>query len=117
MNLSVIHHISINVSDTNLARDFYVDTLGFKVLERPDFGFNGAWLEIGDQQLHLIESENHKAPEGQHFAFHVIDIDEARKELMDKGVQISEPSELGGVCKQCFFKDPSGNLLELNQPY
>jgi len=21
-----------------------------------------------------------------------------------------------GVCRQCFFNDPSGNLLELNQP-
>jgi len=35
---------------------------------------------------------------------------------MKLGVEVSEPSTLAAVCWQCFFKDPSGNLLELNQP-
>jgi hypothetical protein len=36
---------------------------------------------------------------------------------MDRGVNVSEPvaiPERGGA--QCFFKDPTGNLIELNQP-
>jgi glyoxylase I family protein len=116
MNFSVVHHISINVADTDAARSFYVGSLGFEEIDRPDLGFNGAWLQIGDQQLHLLEVENHDAPVGQHFAFQVDDIHQYRSHLVDQGVKVSDPSELGGVCLQCFFKDPSGNLLELNQP-
>lgn len=116
MNFSMVHHISINVADADTAKCFYVDSLGFEEIERPDLGFNGAWLKIGDQQLHLLEVENHNAPAGQHFAFRVEDIHQHRKFLIEKGIKVSDPKELGGVCIQCFFKDPSGNLLELNQP-
>ena len=117
MDFSIVHHISINVADTDSARSFYIDTLGFEEIARPDMGFNGAWLQIGDQQLHLLEVKDHDAPVGQHFAFRVDDIHEYRSHLIQKGIEVSEPSELGAVGIQCFFKDPSGNLLELNQPY
>ena len=116
MKLSIVHHISLNVSDNKSARDFYIDILGFEPLKRPDFDFDGSWLKIGDQQLHLLETENHVAPVGQHFAFKVVDINEYRDYLIDKGIQVSKPSELKDIAWQCFFKDPAGNLLELNQP-
>ncbi|HJN49421.1 MAG: VOC family protein [Pseudomonadales bacterium] len=116
MDFSAVHHISINVADTEQAEGFYVDTLKFKQIERPEMGFNGSWLQIGDQQLHLLEVEDHQAPQGQHFAFQVDDIHAYRDYLIDNGIKVSNPTELGGVCLQCFFKDPSGNLLELNQP-
>ena len=117
MDFSIVHHISINVADTASARSFYVDSLGFEEIERPEMGFNGAWLKIGDQQLHLLEVKDHDAPVGQHFAFRVNDIHKYRDHLIQKGIEVSDPSELGAVGIQCFFKDPSGNLLELNQPY
>lgn len=116
MEFSIVHHISINVADTREAEAFYVDILKFEQIQRPDMGFNGAWLQMGDQQLHLLEVEDHEAPRGQHFAFHVEDIHAVRTYLTDKGINVSTPTELGGVCLQCFFKDPCGNLLELNQP-
>jgi hypothetical protein len=31
-------------------------------------------------------------------------------------VTVSEPKELPDICVQSFFKDPTGNLIELNQP-
>jgi glyoxylase I family protein len=116
MKFSDVHHISLNVADTDGAAAFYVDVLGFESIVRPEMGFNGAWLQIGAQQLHLLEVDNHEAPKGQHFAFHVEDIHAAKEHLITNGVKVSNPTELGGVCLQCFFKDPSGNLLELNQP-
>ena len=116
MKFPDVHHISLNVADTDSAVAFYVDALGFEPIERPEMGFSGAWLQIGSQQLHLLEVDNHAAPKGQHFALHVEDIHAAREHLIKNGVKVSSPTELGGVCLQCFFKDPSGNLLELNQP-
>lgn len=116
MQLSKVHHISLNVSDAARDTKFYTAVLGFQVIPRPDMGFKGAWLAMGDQQLHLLEVAEFEAPKGQHFAFGVADIQAARAHLIAQGVQVSEPSALADVCWQCFFKDPSGNLLELNQP-
>jgi glyoxylase I family protein len=113
---SSVHHISINCSDADRDRDFYVSVLGFEQMPRPDLGFSGYWLRIGQQELHLLQVPNHQAPKGQHFAFHVEDIDVAREHLMASGVNVSDPREISGICRQCFFHDPSGNMLELNQP-
>ena len=51
-----VHHVSINVSDVDAAA-FYVDRLGLAIHipDRPDFGFPGAWLDAGNQQVHLIQ--------------------------------------------------------------
>jgi catechol 2,3-dioxygenase-like lactoylglutathione lyase family enzyme len=117
MSFSAVHHISLNVANTSEALAFYVDVLNFKQIPRPDLGFDGAWLQIGDQQLHLLEVSEHEAPTGQHFALRVDDIVAARAHLLSKGVKVSDPSEMQDICSQCFFKDPSGNLLELNQPF
>jgi catechol 2,3-dioxygenase-like lactoylglutathione lyase family enzyme len=106
MNFSVVHHISINVADVQQALNFYEEILNFRQIPRPN---------LGDQQLHLLQVENHAAPVGQHFAFEVADIESARNYLLNKKVEVSTANEMSGVCLQCFFKDPSGNLLELNQ--
>src|SRR5262249_10895811 len=52
-----VHHVSVNVTDVEAALRFYVDELGFEPrTDRPDFGFGGAWLDVGGQQVHLIEA-------------------------------------------------------------
>jgi len=40
-----IHHVSINVSDTERALAFYVGALGLRRLPRPTLGVGGAWLD------------------------------------------------------------------------
>jgi glyoxylase I family protein len=110
-----VHHVSINVVDNEEARDFYVDILGFEELDRPDLGFPGSWLRIGaQQQLHLMEMPMPEA-KGQHFALAVDDIDAAVTILKERGVDVPEPREIPGVCRQTFITDPSGNTVELNQ--
>jgi glyoxylase I family protein len=53
-----VHHVSLNVSDLAAALDFYVGRLGMvQRTDRPDFGIGGAWLDVGSQQVHLIETE------------------------------------------------------------
>ena len=84
-------------------------------LDRPDLGFPGAWLTIGDQQLHLLQLPVPEA-KGQHFAVRVDDIRAAVATIRAKGVEIGEPRPLADVCLQAFFNDPAGNSVELNQP-
>ncbi len=114
-----VHHVSINVRDADEALRFYVDVLGFRQRDdRPDFPFAGAWLDIDDhdQQLHLLEVDGVEAPRGQHFAISVDDLDAAIEELDARGATVSDPSTIDGICRQAFLADPTGNLIELNQP-
>ena len=111
-----VHHVSLNVDDLDACMHFYVDVLGLEVLPRPDFGFPGAWLGAGAQQIHLMEMADHEAPQGQHFAFRVRDLDEATRELRDAGIEVSKAFEIPGVGRQAFLHDPAGNMIELNEP-
>ena len=89
---------------------------GTRVLPRPDFGIPGAWLGAGPQQIHLIQTSDHAAPNGQHFAFRVDDLDAVSEELREAGVEVSRAMEIPDVGRQAFLHDPAGNMIELNQP-
>lgn len=114
--VSDVHHVSINVTDLPAAEAFYVGILGLPRLPRPDLGVPGAWLAVGGRQIHLIQSERMPADCGQHFAFQVDDVEAASAALRTAGVAVSKPFRVPGSGWQCFCRDPSGNLVELNQP-
>ena len=111
-----VHHVSLMVTDAAASTRFYTEVLGFEQIARPDFPFDGAWLTIGAQQVHLLETDEFEAPEGQHFALEVADLDAALDVLAGHGVEASAAKEIEGVCRQSFLRDPTGNLIELNQP-
>lgn len=109
-----VHHVSINVDDVAAALVFYTDLLGFEQrADRPDFGFPGAWLDAGAQQLHLIEGSPPEA-RGQHFAVQVEGLDRVVAELRRRGVKVSDPMPVGSS-RQAFLDDPSGNAIELHE--
>jgi glyoxylase I family protein len=115
MQVLGVHHVSINVDDVDVAVAFYVDRLGLgQRTDRPDFGFGGAWLDAGGQQVHLIEAAL-PADRGQHFALRVVDLDATIAELRSAGVEVSDASPVG-TGRQAFLHDPAGNLVELHQP-
>jgi glyoxylase I family protein len=109
-----VHHVSINVGDVEEALRFYCGTLGLEQRsDRPDFGFGGAWLDAGGQQVHLIEGT---APpdHGQHFALLVGDLDHTVAALRAEGLEVSDPRPVGSS-RQAFLSDPSGNRIELHE--
>ena len=109
-----VHHVSINVSKSDESISFYTDVLGGTVrADRPDFGFGGAWIDLGDAQVHLIEAA--VPPNlGQHFAILVDDLDGAVAELRAKGLEVGDPVVIGSD-RQTFLDDPDGNVIELHQ--
>jgi glyoxylase I family protein len=109
-----VHHVSINVRDVDAAAHFYVDQLGLvRRDDRPDFGFDGAWLDAGGQQVHLIAAEP-PAAVGQHFALQVDDLDGVIAELRSQALVVTDAS-LVGTGRQAFLNDPSGNGVELHE--
>lgn len=109
-----IHHVAINVGDAARAIAFYTDVLGGSLRDdRPDFGIAGAWIDLGAQQLHLIELPV-PADAGQHFAVRVDDLDAVVAELRGRGVDVDDAVQVGADL-QTFVRDPDGNVVELHQ--
>jgi len=118
MTINRLHHVSLIVSDTRRALAFYRDLLGLVVEEgRPDLGYPGAWLEVGDQQVHLLELPNPDPLTGRpahggrdrHLALVVDDLEVLAGRLEGAGVTVSR-SRSG---RPAFFcRDPDGNALE-----
>jgi len=110
-----VHHVSIMTPDVDAALAFYTEVLGLTVRsDRPDFGIGGAWLDAGDQQVHLVEGAT-PTEAGQHFALRVGDIISVVAELREKGLEVADPF-VTGVGRQTTVRDPAGDVVELNQP-
>lgn len=114
----LIHHVSIIVSDTAKALGFYRDLLGIPEAERPELGFPGAWLQLGNQQVHLLELPNPDPQAGRpehggrdrHLAMTVRDLEALTKRLERAGIAYSR-SRSGRIA--LFCRDPDGNAVEL----
>src|SRR3954465_10271493 len=114
MQTNGVHHVAINVADVDEAIAFYTKHLGMTVrADRPDFGFAGAWLDTGEQQVHLVQAPTPPS-QGQHFALLVTDLDAAIAELRASDVHVSDAAPVGSA-RQAFVTDPSRNTIELHQ--
>ncbi len=119
MNVDIVgvHHVNIQVADVATARAFYGDVLGLPEIKRPEFDVDGIWFQLGAQQLHIGVAEGHTGPGRQHFALQVDDLDAAIATIESRGGTVRRAGRaLPGAGHQAFLRDPSGNLIELNQP-
>lgn len=116
MGLRGVHHVQVNVRDVGEAIAFYT-SLGMTVRgDRPDLGVEGAWLDAGQQQVHLLLAGSPQDV-GQHFALEVDDLDGIIGTLRGRGFEVGEPRSLGaGLARQTSTHDPSGNRIELREP-
>ncbi|MGJ0431532.1 VOC family protein [Methylobacter sp.] len=115
-----IHHVSIIVSDTSKALAFYSGILGLKTCERPNLPFPGAWLQLGEHQIHLLEvpnpDRNKNRPEhgglDRHTVLLVNDLDAVQQQLEQQDIFYTL-SKSGR--RALFCRDPDGNAVELIQ--
>lgn len=113
------HHASLIVSDTQRALAFYHGLLGLPIEpSRPDLGFPGAWLRLGDGQIHLLELPNPDPVTGRpahggrdrHLALRVRGLESLAERLQTAGLGFTR-SKSGR--QALFCRDPDGNALEL----
>ena len=113
-----ILHASFLVEDTERSVLFYQGLLGLEVDEsRPNLGYPGAWLNIGEQQIHLIQLPNpdsKQRPEhgghDRHVALQVESVNELKNDIEAAGIAFTASKSRPNVI---FIRDPDGNTLEL----
>lgn len=122
--MHAIHHIAIIGSDYARSRHFYVDILGFPVLNEVYRAERDSWkcdLAVGDAQIELFSFPNPpprpSRPEAcglRHLAFAVSDLDAEVARLESHGV-VCEPVRVDEYTDRrfTFFADPDGLPLEL----
>jgi predicted enzyme related to lactoylglutathione lyase len=114
--------VPIPVADVDRAKAFYADRLGFvvDVDVRPTDGVRvvqvtppGSGCSIGfGTGLAAYEGTP-----GSIRALHLVvtDIDEARAELVERGVDVGAVQDVGGGVRYAGFSDPDGNTLTLQE--
>jgi catechol 2,3-dioxygenase-like lactoylglutathione lyase family enzyme len=106
-------HANLGVKDLLEARRFYIELLGLSELPRgAGAQRDGAWLRVGDCELHLSVETGSRETSDRHLAFQVASLSEVRAALQSAGMGITEGRPLPGL-QRLFVRDPSGNLLEL----
>lgn len=131
--LELHHHgIRIGTSDEAVgqAREFYGDVLGLEAdTGRPTIpGIPGFWMYVGNEgptsQIHLMGAEGRSPmarsdkedPTIPHVALAVEDIQEARRDLDERGIWYWQIDGLVDKdSNQVFVHDPFGNVIELHQ--
>lgn len=119
MQITRCLHAAVLVSDLTKAEPFYRQILGLAQIERP-FNYRGAWFEIGEFQLHLIEHRNvsiarpnpEKWGRNPHVAMAVDNLEEAKARLQAQGY----PFQMSASGRAALFTcDPDGNIIEISQ--
>jgi catechol 2,3-dioxygenase-like lactoylglutathione lyase family enzyme len=109
-------HIVLNVSEVGKARDFYIETLGFDIVEEHDnsFAFRAGSVRftVSPGGKTLKESD----PANALIIFRTTDIEKSVADLKARGVEFSgEVMEAPGFMKFIAFSDPDDNPLMLGE--
>jgi catechol 2,3-dioxygenase-like lactoylglutathione lyase family enzyme len=130
MPLTRIEHFMVLAEDMDASRDFYRDVLGFTPGFRPDLGFDGYWLYLGDTPcVHIADKRTYLSRKGNygdedpgavkggarvdHIAFNGQDCDAMVARMAARGVHV-RPNEVPGGPRQLFVFDPDGVKIEMN---
>ena len=120
MAISDMNHFTVLTHDLAATRQFYIDILGLKEGYRPDLGFPGAWLYIGERAvLHVIAGRpvpNPPAGVLDHMAFSANDLPATVATLKAREIEYVLRKQNDSGVWQLFCYDPSGARVELDFP-
>jgi len=115
--------VPVPVADVDRAKAFYTDKLGF-VLDvdvRPADGVRVVQLTPPGSACSIVLStgldELSGMTPGTIKGLHLVvnDLEQARAELIEGGVDVADIVDVGGGVRYAWFADPDGNSLTLQQ--
>ena len=133
LNLEPGHfnHIALPSADPERCAQFYCEVLGFRLVPRPLFSFDGRWLYRAEAgvMIHLIHNEKQIKKDGEfprpssepintrgyHFAMQSRDVTRDLQLLAEHGVETIERTLPDHGYRQVFFRDPDGNVIEIGE--
>jgi predicted enzyme related to lactoylglutathione lyase len=114
--------VPVPVTDVDRAKEFYVERLGFveDVDVRPADGVRVVQLTPPGSACSIGLGTGlaaYEAPPGSIRALHLVvdDIEQARAELVGRGVDVGPVQDVGGGVRYAGFADPDGNTLTLQE--
>jgi catechol 2,3-dioxygenase-like lactoylglutathione lyase family enzyme len=114
--------VPIPVSDVDRAKAFYADRLGFSLdLDvTPADGVRVVQLTPPGSACSIGFGTGlpvYQAPPGSVRGLHLVvaDIEAARSELLDRGLQVGDVTDAGGGVRYAAFEDPDGNTWTLQE--
>ena len=131
MPITELNHYFVRANDLEKTKDFYVEVLGFKVMDRPSFPFHGYWLgvngvaqihmgphEVPNAELYYLGTPRNAATDHSgvvdHIAFLATDPGGIKRRLSEKKVAFRPRYLSEAKLYQLFVKDPNGLMIELN---
>ena len=131
MPVTQLEHYLVVSEVLEKTKDFYCDVLGMRVGDRPDLGFVGYWLYLGDVAcLHLADRESYatyKARVGtpvpqqtvdtgaiDHIAFNAVGFAATIAQLEGRSLTYRQNDIRDFGLRQIFVQDPNAITLELN---
>ena len=114
--------VPVPVTDVDRAKAFYAERLGFvvDVDVRPAEGVRVVQLTPPGSACSISLGTGlavYGAPPGSVRGLHLVvdDIEQARAELVGRGVAVDEVVDVGGGVRYAGFEDPDGNSLTLQE--
>ncbi len=126
MVITGLFHVAIKTNNLDATVRFYTEVLGLRQVERPNFGYPGAWLACptptGEAIVHIYAGgpalgQEGRAPTGtgaiDHISISAVGFHQFRQKFAEFGLQWREFLVPGTSLWQLFVYDPSGVQLEL----
>jgi predicted enzyme related to lactoylglutathione lyase len=112
--------VPIPVADVDRAKAFYTEQVGFNADHDHQMGEDFRVVQLtphGSACSIVIGRGVVKTPPGSVQGLHLVvsDLQAARTELVERGVEVSDIKDFGGGISMAFFKDPDGNGWALQE--
>ena len=134
MESAFLHHVSVPTKDLAKAVPFYTEVLDFRQVTRPGFSIGGAWLRLGNAEVHITDVPLGTFPTTRtvgsddiHFAIRVADFASVIEILNRFGYRddlqtddpkriLIKPKSMAGY-SQLYIMDYDFHLIEINAAF
>ena len=109
-----MNHVHLKTADPDKTAQFYVDTLGAKIVSKNATG--GYRLDLHGLSLNVsrfLDQQKRDQKYGmEHIAIDTDELDNLVEKLKGQGIHILEETVVSGGRRVCFFEGPDGVQLE-----